>query len=184
MKIQLISLIAAAMATAACSAASGTEDTTGSSAEAVSSLPAVTGEYAGNSNAQFADIVLDPSTNSDGQYTYFLEEQGGLVSCKVGAGCTVTHSRETGYYSATATHLTLHPSNGAERVYSYTHSGTTLTLTRDGETGTYSKLTSYCDTAADCPAEGLIRPECDSPTAGWECNATAHTCSFACSGAK
>jgi len=182
MKIQLISLTVAVL-TAACSAAPGTEDST-STTEAVTSDGNAAGSFSGNPGAQFADIVLDPTTDAKGHYTYFLEEQGGLISCTVGAGCVLKHQRETGTYSATATHLTLQPSNAAERVYSYTRKGTALTLTRSGVTGTYAELSSYCDTAADCPAQGLIRPECASATSGWECSATAHTCSYACSGAK
>ena len=183
MKIQLISLTVAALA-AACGAAPGTDDGTSSSSEAVTSTGNVVGAFSGGSSAQFATIVLDPTTDASGHYVYFLEEHQELISCTIDKGCTVTHEREDGYFSATATHLTLHPSTGAERVYSYTREGSTLTLTRDGATGTYAELSSYCDTAADCAGEGLIRPECDSPTAGWECSATAHTCSFACVGAK
>jgi hypothetical protein len=182
MKLQLISFVALA-SIIACGGAPGAEDGTGSSSEAVSALPDLTGSYTGGSEAQFAAIELDPSTNTKGEYTYFLDEQGGIISCVVGKGCTLTHERETGYYSATATHLTLHPSNGAERVYSYVHTGTTLTLTRDGATGTYAQVESNCDTAADCPAEGLVHPDCASATSGWECSAT-HLCSYACSGAK
>ncbi|HEX3344827.1 MAG TPA: hypothetical protein VHS09_09660 [Polyangiaceae bacterium] len=183
MKIQLISL-AAAVLTAACGAAPGTEDGTSSSAEPVAAIPDLTGAFSGASSAQFATIVLDPTTDASGHYTYFLDEHAELVSCKVGSGCTVTHERESGYYSATATHLTLHPTGFAERVYSYTRKGASLTLTRSGVAGSYAEVTSYCDSAADCGGQGLVRPECDSPTSGWECSATAHTCSYACMGAK
>jgi hypothetical protein len=182
MKIQLISLVVAALS-AACVVAPGSEDSA-SSSEAVTSTGDVVGSFSGGSDAQFASIVLEPSTDANGHYVYFLDEHPELISCAIDKGCTVTHERETGYFSATATHLTLHPSTGAERIYSYTRKGSALTLTRSGVTGSYAELTSYCDTAADCAGQGLIRPECDSPTSGWECSATAHTCSYACSGAK
>jgi hypothetical protein len=134
--------------------------------------------YVGGVDAEYGHIVLAPSLGSAGRYPYFLQQKAGLISCTVGTGCTLTHEREDGTYLATASQLTLEPSMGPARAYSYERSGDTLTLTGSGETSSYTTITSYCDTAADCAGEGLIHPDCASKTSGWECNANA--CSYAC----
>jgi hypothetical protein len=176
-----VSLAALAALVAACGASPGGDEAVSATTPEAVTTGDVAGAYAGAPGSQFADVVFATEKNAAGQYPYFLEQSPELISCVVGTGCTITHLREDGHYSATATHVTLHPTNGPERVYGYQREGDGLTLTREGETGVFSEIPSYCDTASDCPGEGLIRPDCASATSGWECN--AHACSYACSGA-
>jgi hypothetical protein len=178
MKIQLAGLVLGALC-GACGSGPDGEPTVTSASEDIASTADLAGAYAGGADAQYANLVLDRVLDATGHYPYFLEQKPGLISCTVGTGCTVTHEREEGTYSATATHLTFEPTAAPRRVYAYVHGGDTLTLTRSAETGSYTTITSHCDTAADCPGEGLIRPDCATKTSGWECNANA--CSYACS---
>ena len=178
MKLPIVGLVFGVVC-AACGSSPDGENAQSTSAESVAAVADLAGAYSGGTGAQFEHLVLDREVDATGHYGYFLEDKPGLISCSVNTGCTITHTREDGTYSATATHLTLEPTSGAKRVYTYVHTGNALTLSRSGETGPYTALPSYCELAADCPEQGLIRPYCASKTSGWECN--ANVCSYACS---
>jgi hypothetical protein len=179
MKLQYLALVVVAALSGACGSAPDVEAAGATASQADMTSPGdVVGAYVGGDDAPFGNLVLDSVADSAGLYAYFANDKAGLISCTIGSGCTVKHAREEGTYTVMASSLTLAPTIGAPRTYAFVRNGDTLTLTDSGASASYTTIPSYCDTAADCAAEGLIRPYCASATSGWECNANA--CAWAC----
>lgn len=175
-----------AFSLAGCGADPGTAAPTGADEEALRSTAwsTLAGSYtlAAGQTGPFAAVVFERTADHTGHH-YFTESFASLIHCGVGTGCTTTHERSEGWYTATAHGVTLHPDTGTAESFTYTLRGTTLSLTAHGTTSHLSSEPSYCDTSADCAEEGLVHPECAiGPGGGWQCS-TTHTCSYRCGGA-
>jgi hypothetical protein len=178
MKLQCLALVVVAALCGACGSAPEVEIIGATTSQADTTPADLAGAYAGGEGAPFGNLVLDSVADSAGHYAYFADDTAGLISCSIETGCTLKHAREEGTYTVTAADLTLAPATAPAHTYAFVRSSNTLTLTDSGASASYTAIASYCDTAADCADEGLIRPYCASATSGWECNANA--CAWAC----
>ena len=170
-----------------CGAASDTSANDGVTTDEIASSAwqNVVGAFVSPAPELTMSIVFENSPDHRGHH-FFRESYGTLIHCTIGSTCTSTHARTDGYYSATSTHITLHPEGAPAEVYTYTLSSRGhLTMTRSGNTSAYDQTTSgFCDEWADCAEEGLNAPRC-AVAAGapeWACT-TDHACHYNCGGA-
>ncbi len=174
------------MLTMGCAADPGVDPSeSGEDESRVSAWSTLVGAYSldDGQTGEYSTVVFEASREHAGHH-YFAESFGALIHCGVGTGCTRSHTRTEGWYTANASArtVTLHPSAGASATFTYALSGDHLTLTRSRHAARYSKATSYCDTPDDCAEEGIVHPLCAiRPGGGWQCGA-AHTCSYSCGG--
>lgn len=172
-RLSALILIAIATAFVGCVAGSSSpveDEATAASSDAVG-WDTVKGSYKATTPieplGEYSELVLETATDASGRHEFFA------------ISSTKPLKRTSGVYLVSGNRLTLRLTTGAVRTYTWTKTSDKLTLVRSfpSATQTFHVDAPFCDSVADCLAEGLTTPACPtSATSTWSCS--ANHCTF------